>query len=502
MNSILNQGVVTPFIIFTFPTGFTIEDYGTAPKYFMDLDHNRTCKQACTFKLTIVYVPDTFKEGQPFLLDQQLLSSQGGKVVYTYGYFDRFGKRHQQQGAYVGQIYNYTSDVDIANGTIKYTISGCATAVDLTTSMARVEATNKRVKPSEHLQLLINDATSGGFYDLKQVYEVDIRDKIDQEVIIPNFDSAPVLDLIMGTVTGEKNNGIPVRKGGIVQLSNGPELPSSVGLLTDMERQMIAHQGKFTINSESDARIFKQKYGKAQDRAKAKLKQPFVCYIDDTETTSNKLGTLKYVCNTYNNYTAGLENFVYYMGNNQKNSDVLDFSVSYDAAKGLAAAMGTGKTVSSIDPDGNGYGSTFTVEELPNLGRNTFGTKGGMDQNLLISIRDISQIMIYPFQATMTIIGQTQKNELLDIIYVTVFLNGAQHDILSGRYQILEITDNVSSSGFTTTFKLLRMDTSGVPATETIKATGSDGNSQKVEDNIEANTTAPNTSQQSVQNRT
>ena len=501
MNNILKQGVVTPFIIFTFPTGFTVEDYSTSPRYFVSLDHTRTCKQACTFKLTIVYAPDTFVEGQPTIIDQQLLSSVGGKVVYTYGYFDKVGKRHCQQGAYTGQIYTYDSDVDIKSGTINYTISGCATAVDLTTSVARIEATNERVKPSSYLKKIINDSTTGGFYDLKTVYDIDINDNIDQEVYIPNFDSAPVLDLIMGTVTAETNDGVPVRKGGIVQLSNGPELPSNCGLLSDMEQQIIHNQGQYTINSDSDARIFKEKYGQAKQRAKAKLKQPFVCYIDDAETGHYKLGTLKYVCNTSRNSTLGLENFIYFIGNNQPQSDVLDFSVSYNGAKGLAAASGTGKTISGIDANGNGIGQTFDVTEVANLGRNSFKSKSGIDQNMLISLKDISQILIYPYEAHMTIMGQLQKNELLDIIYVTVYLNGSKHELLSGDYQIIEISDSIGSSGFTTEFKLIRMDTSNLPVTETAASTPSANDVAEVEAAEMSTINSPTTSQ-AVQNRT
>jgi hypothetical protein len=56
----------------------------------------------------------------------------------------------------------------------------------------------------------------------------------------------------------------------------------------------------------------------------------------------------------------------------------------------------------------------------------------------------------------MTVIGQTQCSQLLDKIQVNIMFNGVPHPGLSGRYVILEITDDLSDSGFTTTFKLLR----------------------------------------------
>lgn len=517
MNDILQQGVVTPFVIFTFPTGFTIEDTVNSlsyngrrggPRYFMNLSHNRTCKVACTFTLTIVYVPDTFRAAEPYALDQILLASTGGKVVYSYGYYDRFGSRHIQQQVYVGQIFQYKSNVDVSSGTITYTVEGTASAADLSNSMARIDATSTQVKPSEHFKKLVADAQSGGFKDLRDTYAIYAPDNNDEAVYIPNFDSAPVLSLIMGTVTAEKNNGMPVRKGGLVQLSVGPEMSireaSDLGLISSDQEDLLRNQGSYTVNSAADALLMETKWKARKNTTRAVMRYPYICYIDDKQTIDGKLGTLKYVMNR-RDADPSVDNYIYYMGNNQRNSDVLDFSVDYDAAVARAAVMATGKTMASIDPDGNGYGQTYSLTDaIATLGKNTFGSKNGMDQNLLISIQEMADIMLYPFEATMEIIGQTHPNELLDVIYVTIMLNGTKHETLSGEYKILEISDEISASGFTTTFRMIRQVdriTTAMEYMEYAKSTGSSGNVGAVQDAINS-VVVDSTTSGTIQNRT
>ena len=56
----------------------------------------------------------------------------------------------------------------------------------------------------------------------------------------------------------------------------------------------------------------------------------------------------------------------------------------------------------------------------------------------------------------MTVLGQIEPNQLLDSITVNVMVNGVRHDVMSGKYTILGIEDDLSDSGFTTTFRLLK----------------------------------------------
>lgn len=523
MNNILNQGVVTPFVLFTFPDGFVIEDLtqpnnindvNCAPRFFINLHHNRTCSQACSFKLDIVYVPDTFSTGNPYLIDSKLVQCSGEQIKYRYGYYDCYGRTHYQQAEYVGQIYTYNSEVDILNGTINYTIEGCATASELASSMAKIEATNELTQPTVYLEALINEATSGGFKDLRDLYEVYIPQKIDTAIFIPNFDSAPVLDLIMGAVTSTKNNGVPVRKGGLVQLSLGPEITGTENLshlLTEEEYNILHNQygsSKNNIQSIGDAEYYKKKYEAIKNAAKAKLQSPFVCYIDDISPASGKLGTLIYKCKDRTNNLVD-SNYVYYMGNEFRSSfekqDVLSFAVNYNGAKALASGKKTGNTSIGIDAAGNNQGYTYNIDDVGAIGKTVNDTKSGNYRNLITSIKELTDIMIYPFEATMTVVGQLQPSHLLDIISVTVFINGTEHKVLSGDYMILEITDEISSSGFTTTFKLIRQDLSALTQpTETISGVGDAGKAGEVQVAIDTTQPQPTSGTSGVgnQNRT
>lgn len=487
-NLILRQGVVTPFVQFNFAHG-SIESSINNPKYFMSLSHNRTCKQACSFKLNIVYVPDTFSPGEPTLIDNFILSSINQKVTYFYGYYDCWGNRHVQQQTYSGQVYTYNSDIDIASGTINYTVEGTAVAVDLSNSLATIEEVDHTKKPSIHLRYLTSGATTGGFTDLKNFYEIYTGDNSDKEVHIPYLGSGPVLDLIMGKVIegSFKNDGLPVRRGGLAQLAHAASSES----VEDAYRLGLVSGD--TYSEWQNLNTYLNSFGggdKSHEAARRKeieqsIEIPFIAFIDDVAIGDSKLGTLYFVKNrgwSTNNV------YFYEFGNDCKESDVLSFNVNYNGAKAVAAAPATQNVISAIDADGNAIGHTEATTKVPNLSRNTFPTKSGFEENAFIAKHELADIMLYPFEATMTIVGQTIPNQLLDIIYIVVKLNGTEHPVLTGAYKILEINDSVDSSGFTTEFKLIRQaeDNSGVTdKLENFVQTPNNGDAQKVQDAID-----------------
>lgn len=98
----------------------------------------------------------------------------------------------------------------------------------------------------------------------------------------------------------------------------------------------------------------------------------------------------------------------------------------------------------------------------------TFETLSGFDESAFVTSSMLAKALHFPFEAEMTIVGQTDCNKLMDTIEVLVYVNGAKHELFSGKYVITDITDNLSQDGFTTTFKLLKSvpdtyDVSGAP---------------------------------------
>lgn len=443
-HEILRYGIATPFVIFNFEGGHSIEP-SNIPRYFVSLEHDRTCTKACTFKLTIIYAPDTFSSGDPLRIDNLLVNSVRQQISYQYGYYDYFGVRHTQQQLYVGQIYTYNSNADISNGTITYTIEGTSHVAQLTEKLGEIRGTTDARKPSIYLETKIKHSTDEGFAWLYQYYDYKI-DRTDMPVPIPNLGKHPVLDLIMGKANNvEKNNGNIARVGGLVQhsiapLTNSMEQLHNIGKITDAAYDWYQRDA-----SKTQAQKFAR-------QMQIKLGTPFISYIDDV-ATSNKFGTLYYVPKT-GTETNNVFHFDY--GNHFRESDVLSFSVTLDGSVALAAASASENVTSSVDAEGNPVGSSYAISSINNLARNTYPTLSGFNEELFLSQKELSELMLYPFEATMTVLGQIKVSQLLDIIYVVVTINGTDVQPLTGKYQIIEINDSVSESGFTTTFKLVR----------------------------------------------
>ena len=281
-NPILKLGIATPFVLFNFAKSGSIESKDI-PRYFVSLDHNRTCTKACTFRLTVIYVPDTFSVGTPTIIDNMLVSSVRQPVTYHYGYYDYLGQRHIQQQQYIGQVYTYSSDTNIANGTITYTIEGTSHVAELTSELAEIKGSTLPMKPSDYFEVKLfqNQNRGDGFKWLQQYYEIKI-DHTDGEVPIPNMGKAPVLDLIMGTSNNiTKNNGNIAKVGGLVSLSKAP-------LQQSMEE--LHNSGKLT-NAIYDWLQRVATKSQASEFAKSvqnKLGTPFRCYVDDIYSSGGK----------------------------------------------------------------------------------------------------------------------------------------------------------------------------------------------------------------------
>ena len=110
----------------------------------------------------------------------------------------------------------------------------------------------------------------------------------------------------------------------------------------------------------------------------------------------------------------------------------------------------------SIDMNGNLIGSNYNEAKVSDFTKNTYNTLSGFDESSWVTLSMLSDSLNFSYSATMTVIGQTECNHLLDRITVNVFINGVPHIGLTGDYIILGITEDLSDSGFTTTFELQR----------------------------------------------
>ena len=470
-NVILNSGVTTPFVLFNFATG-SIEAT-IKPKYFVSLSHNRTCKQACTFKLTVMYVPDTFKEGTPTVIDNMLVTSRNERVTYQYGYYDWRGVRYVQYRTYVGQLNKYDSTVDVASGTITYTIEGNAVAVDLLniqTSLDNTQHNKYGWTPAKVLKICSQpDFESRPFYQLGLNYERVISET-DKFVELPNYNQQGMMDIILGSAKGatnadntEKQTNID-KDGGIVQHSR-VKIYSTVwdawraGEISNEEfasNYIIEPNGIEDSSSATDEEKDKaSKYTQLRQNAEAKLYSYFMAYFDDGAGMTHKYGTFYYVPKEGNKAS---NTFVYEYGNNVRQSDVLSVSFTYDGSVALANSTSSSGISASIDGTGQNIGQTNATTNVLALGRNTYPTLSGFNENRFLSQRELISYMIYPSKATLQIMGQIEPSNLLEVVDLIILINGTKHPTLSGEYTILSVVDDVSNSGFTTTLELVRKE--------------------------------------------
>lgn len=473
-NHILNYGVTTPFVLFNFAAG-SIEST-IKPKYFVDLTHNRTCKQACTFTLKIMYVPDTFEEGRPTLIDNMLVTSRNQRVTYQYGYYDWRGARHVQYQTYVGQLNKYDCDVDIASGCITYTVQGNAVAVELLNEQVTLlNSDHNKYKwtPAEVVEISSRtDFETRPFYKLGLYYDRVIS-QTDEFVPLPDYTQQGMMNIILGTAKAAKdsdNNELQTnidRDGGIVQhsrvkLYNTIQEMYNAGVITAEE--FITFPNSASLSLELNALNALSNIGNIADNGRANTMinkinnlwySPFMSYFDDFASMSHKYGTFYYVPKEKG---MASDTFVYEYGNNVQQSDVINVSFSYDGSVALANSSASSSIAASIDDEGTNIGQTNSTTNVLSLGRNTYPTLSGFKEDRFLSQRELSSYMIYPSKATITIMGQIQPSNLLDVVDLIIFINGTKHPTLSGEYTVLGITDNVSSSGFTTTLELVRKE--------------------------------------------
>lgn len=448
-NTILSKGVVTPFVVVNFAAGCI--DL-VPPRYFVSFNHVRTCKEACTFTLSVMYVPETFEPGKPTTIHNMLLKSKNKTVTYQYGYYDSDGRCHMQRQLYSGTFYSYNEAVDAATGTLTYNIQGVARVVEFLNERVSCEAVLGK-QPSRWVRDLVTSRP--GFNIISQNFDLNI-DHTDAVVpTIERYDDVGLLDVLMGTT---QDDGTKI--GGIVALSKRALNTSEAlnqGIITQEEKSMYEGWAYATSGGSTASSEVKDKYNKVYHSVRNRLYDNFVCYFDDITSSSTKCGTFNYVPCRGRYYA---KTFVFEYGNNVPNSDVLSFSVTYDGAVALASCGASDTVSNNIDAAGNNVGSSNVVSPYTQLSRNIYSTPSGFKEDAFLSHTFLTSCLVYPFKATMTVMGQLEPCSLLDRISVVILINGVQHPAMTGEYVVLGVTDNVSmDGGFTTTFELERVCT-------------------------------------------
>jgi hypothetical protein len=451
MNAILNRGFVHPYIVFQFAAG-TIDT--EPPRYFASFSQNRSVKQACSFTLTITYVPQGESEANN--IHNMLLASVNKPVYYQYGYVTPNGGRVVQNNLYTGLFTTY--DETLNEGSCTYTISGVARSIEITSPEVNVDTFIKdlkskggKIQPSEVARRLIMEDETSGIKELFENFDINI-DQCDTEIEVEsiNIPGKTLHDVFFGTVVGQT-----VSPNGLVNLSHmdlSTEDLLSSGLLSESDYTLLSDYN--IVNNYASSSATQHMHDVAES-VEYLRKSPFVCYFDNVvgvNGTSLK-GSFYYKPMKTLQPT---NIFIYHYGNNFLDSDVLSFNAHVDCTVAMNNITSLQKASVSIDPNGNTQGSNLNLMSRESFNPMTFETLSGFDESAFVTASMLAEALHFPFEADMTIVGQTDCNELMDTIEVLVYVNGSKHILFSGKYIITDISDELSENGFTTTFKLLK----------------------------------------------
>lgn len=458
-NAILSQGVTSPYMNFQFAAG-TIDTI--PPRYFLHFHQDRSVKKACSFTLEILYAPGNFGEQTASVIHSMLLSSSKQPVYYQYGYKTNGGPIVQKQ-CYTGIFTTYTETIH--EGWLTYTISGISSAVEdlnptvcIVNYLAELKDKDTPIQPSQIADDLVRGngaAASVGISKYFKDFDIVIHDtdeQVDPHSI--NISNGSLHDIFCGT---SKSDGT-VYSNGLVNYSYRNFVPNqnmSSSLLSNSDiTNAIGYNFMNRYNSSGMNDILKSKKD-VHDAWKNLQKMPFVCYFDNVVSGmgSSKNGSFHYV-EKFN--VTSVKDYTFEFGNSFLNSDVLSFDVTLDCAPAIASVPALKVTTSDIDANGESIGANYNALQTDLLAKNTYNTPSGFKESAFLSTTTLASALNFPFEATMTVLGQIEPNQLLDSITVNVMVNGVRHDVMSGKYTILGIEDDLSDGGFTTTFRLLK----------------------------------------------
>ena len=486
MNKILNYGYVRPFIQFQFENGQTIDT--VPPRYFVSFSQTRTVKQACSFELHLMYAPGNFDEETASIIHGLLLSNVNNRVTYRYGYKvpNQYAPICQNQ-YYSGIFTTYSESIN--EGYLEYTISGIAECVNIFSANVEVEwfmkhllASNKggSIQPSKIVDRFLNEPRTG----IKQIFEGYRTEVSNDDEAIPitsiNIQDGPLHDVFFG----KTNTDGTVLPGGLVSLSYKKitdDILQSSELLSENDMLKLNEyriRNLYVSSGIKDYEI-KQRYDFLQI-----TKMPFICYYDnviDSIGSSDK-GSFHYVPK-YTKQATSI--FNYSVGNNIIDSDVISFTCNYDCITALASKARLNEIESDIDVGGEAISANYNTLQTDGFLVNTYNTPSGFDESVIRLSNTFSNAFNYPIEAEMTVVGQVECNQLLDTIMVNVYINGIKHEAVSGLYSIMEIRDDLSQEGFTTTFKLNRY-TAVTSNAETPTANNNYGEGTRAHQNLQA----------------
>ena len=367
----------------------------TYPNYMQSLSVKKVNGTLNNYTLTLVY-PIT-QNDDPNLIERILSStSKSRKIVFTYGDCALPAFMYRQEEALITKV---TSQLDIASSRITYTINAVSAAAGLNAGVRTFEYYASK-KPSDRIKELLRDKTSGlqdifyGMHNYEQVLSLGLIPGDDREVEIPKKSGVTVLQYLEYLVGCMSN--------------------------TDDSNTSQSKTYRYVLTMHDDTRgILDGPYFKISS---------VISNIQEDSSID-----------------------IYEVDIGYPNKDIVigfsiddneSYSLLYDYSKQLRRA----DYVYRVGDDGN-------VEAIysPALSNSP--------KTLETTAYDKtwwSQMTQYPIKATLTIKGLLRAAILMSYLRVNVYFYGRKH-ISSGVYVITQQVDNISTSGYSTTLSLVRI---------------------------------------------
>lgn len=380
------------------------------PDYFVSLEHKRTIDGANTFTFNFDFVPNEASGKGVNWFEQQLLESTG-HIKFRYGMTT--ADPSEWSDFYFGFIESYSCT--FSNGVLKYTVSGISSSV--IANLDDIEDVDA--------YSIYCDTSDGHTKDTAET----VLNKIERLV---NKDSSLKDYYIFDRDNSSSNFEV-----------SGDLQPSKLAPMTYLHKV-----AKDCIVDKEDKKTYFYKI-----------------IVDDVDR--NGKGRIRLQRYNTNSLSA-----VYTFDWGSKDCDVISWNPSYDGSVALIFSRNRDKieTVKRYteDTEGNLSGGEITSPEDKDSNddnTNIFSFDNSVSKNVT-NLSTFLEASNYLYKATITVLGLAGKKAenlsiVTSIIEVNPLINGQRHHS-AGFYNVLGITDKVSSSGFTTTLELQRKaDSSG-----------------------------------------
>ena len=398
--------VESPFVIATIGghtfgsfSSATYKDRGYAlnvefPDYMKSLNIIKVNGTVNTYTLTFIYQVAYGED--PNKLDKIFSkASVDRRIVLSYGDWNAPSYIYKEE---TGIITNVTSNINLSNSCIEYSLSCTSDAIGLTSSTFTFPS--KVCKPSD----AIVDLVTNQRYGLQQVF------------------------------TGMQDISKILQSGLIASNDKSTKLAAQRGV-TPLEYLNYLVNSMSDINEPGGSELKNSKY--------------FLSIHDDTNNDYG--GTYFKVSEIGNSAEQGISAETYELNVNFPTDNyITQFSVQNDQSWAILYEYSQEVSKNNFSYALNNEGKLVTTE-APTLMRRPNGQVSEAQRSWW------SLMTAFPINATLTLKGLARPSLLMSYVKLNVWFHGGQKHVSSGLYVITKQQDLIDSSGYKTTLNLLRV---------------------------------------------